>query len=220
MAPGEFLVLVSDPVSFARRFPGCVPRGVFSGRLANAGETLTLSGGGGVLWSVTWDDELPWRPEADGLGMSLQRPDPLAPGNDPVTWTAAQPSPCAGLALTDSDADGLADYWEPLYGFVVGVADGAGDADGDGASNAAEYLAGTDPRDAGSVFRIWVEAAPGGPAELVFAAVAGRSYRIEQSSDLRAWNEVRRIPAAAGNRIERMPVTAAGSATFFRAVTP
>ena len=220
MAPGEFLVLVSDPVSFARRFPGCVSRGVFSGRLANAGETLTLSGGGGVLWSVTWDDELPWRPEADGQGMSLQRPDPSAPGNDPVTWTAAQPSPCAGLALTDSDADGLADYWEPLHGFVVGVSDGAGDADGDGASNAAEYLAGTDPRDAGSVFRIWVEAAPGGGDELVFAAVAGRSYRIEQSSDLRAWNEVRRIPAAAGNRIERMPMPAAGSATFFRAVTP
>jgi hypothetical protein len=169
---------------------------------------------------VTWDDELPWRPEADGLGMSLQRPDPSAPGNDPATWTAAQPSPCAGLALTDSDADGLADYWEPLHGFVVGVSDGAGDADGDGASNAVEYLAGTDPRDPGSVFRIWVEAAPGGGDELVFAAVAGRSYRIEQSSDLRAWNEVRRIPAAAGNRIERMPVTAAGSATFFRAVTP
>jgi hypothetical protein len=152
--------------------------------------------------------------------MSLQRPDPSAPGNDPATWTAAPPSPCAGLAVNDADADGMADYWEPLHGFVVGVPDGLGDADGDGSGNAAEYRAGTDPRDAGSVFRLWVETVPGGTSELIFAAVAGRAYRIEQSSDLRGWDEVLRIPAAEGNRVVRRPLPASGSAAFFRAITP
>jgi hypothetical protein len=152
--------------------------------------------------------------------MSLQRPDPSAPGNDPATWTAAPPSPCAALAVNDADADGMADYWEPLHGFVVGVPDGLGDADGDGSGNAAEYRAGTDPRDEGSVFRLWVETVPGGASELIFAAVAGRSYRIEQSSDLRGWNEVQRIPAADGYRVVRRPLPATGSGTYFRAITP
>jgi hypothetical protein len=220
MAAGEYLVLVADAVSFAQRFPGCVPRGVFSGRLANSGETLTLSGGAGVLWSVTWDDAMPWRPEADGLGKSLQRPAPSAPGNDPATWTAALPSPCAGLVLNDADADGMADYWEPLHDFVVGVADGQGDADADGAGNASEYLAGTDPRDGSSVFRLAVESEGTGLGALVFEALAGRSYRIEESADLRVWKDWRMIPAGASSRLERVVLPQGRAPGFFRAVTP
>ncbi|MFH0908189.1 MAG: LamG-like jellyroll fold domain-containing protein [bacterium] len=52
---------------------------------------------------------------------------------------------------TDTDGDGLADYWEIFYGlnpFVATGDDGAwGDVDRDGLNNLAEFQAGTDPRD-------------------------------------------------------------------------
>ena len=53
------------------------------------------------------------------------------------------------VTTDDSDGDGLPDWWEEANDLDAGDPDGAdgayGDADQDGLSNIAEYLAGTDP---------------------------------------------------------------------------
>ena len=54
----------------------------------------------------------------------------------PITLTAS--------FTPDSDADGLADSWETQY-FGNLAQNGAGDPDGDGVTNANEYLNGTNP---------------------------------------------------------------------------
>ncbi len=50
----------------------------------------------------------------------------------------------------DSDGDGMPDAWEAQYGLDVNADDSGEDPDGDGATNLAEFEAGTDPSDAGS----------------------------------------------------------------------
>jgi hypothetical protein len=48
VAPGEFVVLTRDAANFAAKYPGVNQRGVYSGKLDNAGESLILRGAGGA----------------------------------------------------------------------------------------------------------------------------------------------------------------------------
>jgi len=53
---------------------------------------------------------------------------------------------------SDSDGDGMPDGWEVQYGLnPTSGTDASADADLDGATNGAEFLAGTDPTSAASV---------------------------------------------------------------------
>ncbi len=64
---------------------------------------------------------------------------------------------------------------------------GTGDADGDGASDAAEALAGTDPNNAASVFRVASLSISGNTANAGFATVNGKFYHGYTSPDLTHW---------------------------------
>ena len=105
LAPGELAVVTSSFADMAATYPGLKVAGEYRGRLENAGETLTLRyPSGQVLLSLTYDDDLPWPTEADGLGYSLVLRTPASDPADPWSWCAsaalagspgaAEPGPC------------------------------------------------------------------------------------------------------------------------------
>jgi hypothetical protein len=85
----------------------------------------------------------------------------------------------------DLDSDGLSDFWEIQY-FGDIAATPASDSDRDGISNYHEFLAGTDPTAADSVFRILnvqVANREGRPTALIqWEAREGRNYHIQWSN--------------------------------------
>ena len=79
LAPGQFFVLARNAAPFAAKYPGVQVRGIYSGRLDNAGETLRLvSPIGGTILSVTYNDRAPWPVTADGNGFSIVPVNPNA----------------------------------------------------------------------------------------------------------------------------------------------
>jgi len=168
---------------------------------------------------VTYHDNAPWPIYADGLGMSLQRRNLAAFGNDPINWKAAFPP---GTTAPDADADGMADWWETVNGLVVGVNDAAGDPDGDGMTNRQEYQAGTDPHDAASALRLTVTLLPSG-LWLSFEAQPDLAYVVQSSPTLDAgsWQVWQQAPATVTNRAVNLTNAAPWSGQrFYRVMTP
>jgi hypothetical protein len=171
--------------------------GPFRGRLGNEGETLRLWEPGAPVtrpdgktrtpWlrvdEVAYAPTPPWPSAADGSGLSLQRRNEAAYGNEPQNWVAASPSPLGapGSTVGDRDQDGLPDEWEWRHGLdlwsAAGVNGADGDPDEDGLTNWEEFQAGTDPQRFTVRFsRIWIS---GRQLNLAFYAAAGRPYRVE-----------------------------------------
>jgi hypothetical protein len=88
------------------------------------------------------------------------------------------------LGSADTDLDGIDDEWEVTY-FNTLDRDGQGDFDSDGAPDRQEFLAGTDPTNQGSIFRvITLERAEGNSRRILWQAQAGRSYRVQFKNDM------------------------------------
>ncbi len=72
LGAGERIVLVSDAAGFAADYPGVAAAGVFTGRLDNGGERVTVVDPvGAEILSVAYDDEGLWPIGPDGFGHSL-----------------------------------------------------------------------------------------------------------------------------------------------------
>jgi dextranase len=104
----------------------------------------------------------------------------------------------------DTDDDDLPDGWEVQHGFIpwddgipghtnlntAGIIattehGAAGDPDGDGLNNYGEFVAGTNPRNAGSALRILdIVRQADGSRLITWSSVAGKSYRVAATADL------------------------------------
>jgi hypothetical protein len=72
IASGEFFLLGKNRAALRSHYPGLAVHGIYEGKLANKGETITLSAGlDAPVLSVTYDDAAPWPEKADGYGFSL-----------------------------------------------------------------------------------------------------------------------------------------------------
>jgi Tol biopolymer transport system component len=90
------------------------------------------------------------------------------------------------LGSPDTDHDGMDDDWEAAH-FGDLSHDGTADGDGDGASDLAEFRAGTDPTNGNSVFRVLtLQPAAGGGRLILWTASPNWNYRVEFKDDLGA----------------------------------
>ena len=236
--PGGYLLVVSfDPflepaalAAFRTNYAlgtGVVLVGPYAGKLDNANETIELKRPDVpntnevpylLVERVHYADAAPWPPAADGTGLSLQRLDAAAFGDDPANWVAAAPTPGPSAAPADSDGDGLPDAWESFYGLDPhNPNDAVLDSDGDHLTNWQEFRIGTDPRDPASALRLGIALAPGGTTVLLsFPAVAGVAYELEYAETLRVpWQVLRAFAPAPTNQLIQVE-TPATTTTFFR----
>ncbi|MDC0497493.1 lamin tail domain-containing protein [bacterium] len=116
-----------------------------------------------VVDELFYFNQSPWPSGADGTGYPLLR-------TGTTTWGA----PTAG----DADADRIPDRWEFSY-FSSDIAPGD-DPDGDGQDNFDEFVAGTNPTDQNSYFKIQNLTA----RTLQWNSNNGRTYTIYRTDDL------------------------------------
>ena len=89
IAPGARLVVAKEAAQFQSTY-GFAPAAVYSGNLANSGETVALRDAGGVtIDTVSFLDVDPWPVRADGTGPSLELIDSSLNNDDPLNWAAA-----------------------------------------------------------------------------------------------------------------------------------
>ena len=152
------------------------------------GSNTVLTAGQAGSSSITWAS----RPVISDGGATVAFLDSgsgLATGDLNRVSDAFGASVDVNAALVDSDGDGIPDWWMMKYfGHPTGQAGdnslASSDADGDGMSNLQEYLAGTDPTNPNSVFRLAVAPAANNNINLFWPAVPGKSYQIQYKTNL------------------------------------
>ncbi len=197
LAPGEYALVIGHVEETAFRAHYRLSKeanilGTYSGKLANNGETIQVRSAleGTVLVTLNYDDEDNWPKAADGDGRSLL-PLVLDPFKQaigaldiPINW---QPSSTDGGSPgkedspppADEDHDGLPDDWELAHGLNPVVNDAALDFDGDGANNAHEFLAGTNPNDAASRMELGLSLGQEDELMAEFTMQPDRQYFLE-----------------------------------------
>jgi hypothetical protein len=118
-------------------------------------------------------------------------------------------------AEDDQNANGLPDWWEEFYFGSPTAADPAADDDSDGMTNAAEFVAGTDPLDPNSRLAVTPLGVGPGGFSMSFPTVVGKVYAVEYSDTLAAWSVLASGIAGTGGAVEFNDPSAAGNSQRF-----
>jgi hypothetical protein len=106
---------------------------------------------------------------------------------------------------TDTDGDGMPDWWERAHDLnYTNATDAALDDDGDGFTNLQEYLAGTDPANPASALRITAVEVVGLDNRITFTSAADESYEVQSTPGLSpaSWGAVTQNVAGTGSAIQ------------------
>jgi hypothetical protein len=154
--------------------------------------------------------------------MSLQRDYLGLYGNEPLNWVASTPNPGSRNLLSDTAGDGLPDDWKLTYGLdpysSTGNNGANGDPDGDGYSNYAEYVFGTNPTNASSHLNFSVAQGPGESVSVTFSPwITGRAYQLQSATNLvsGAWITLTNTVAVNASGSGVFTVTSTNSASAF-----
>ncbi len=115
----------------------------------------------------------------------------------------------------DVNGDNIPDIWALRY--AAGALNPVADSDGDGASNASESSAGTDPLAAGSVIRVSSITRDLGGVHVTFPTLPGKRYQVQDNASLEAisWTNIGAPHTGTGGEVEAT-ISAPGTARFFR----
>jgi hypothetical protein len=163
----------------------------------------------------------------DNIAFGLQLPG-VSQGRYPDAGANANsfttPTPGESNSL-DSDNDGMPNSWETANGLSnSSAADASQDSDGDGFSNYAEYLSGTNPRDNQSYLAVDSDSVANHIHYIRFRAAANRTYSVlyRNSSTVGPWSKLADIEAQPDPTavVVTDPVPTGSSMRFYRLVTP
>ncbi len=207
LAPSTTALIVSNREAFERRYgTGKNILGVYTGSLANGGETLTLSGANErTIQDLRFNDRAPWPEAADGEGFSLTRVSldgSLSP-DDATQWRASIAA--AGTpgeieeALTFTFAQWQQEVFNEAQRADTTISGFTADPDGDGLANGLEHVLGQNPlQDQGNV--ITVEETAEGYAVTYPHRLGAPDLTLQQSTSLQMWS-----PMSGGFTTQRAP---------------
>lgn len=143
-----------------------------------------------------------------------------AAANGTVTATQNTASGTSSSFTVQSGAstanDGIPDSWKSALGLSTTANIASVDSDGDGLTNLQEYAAGTDPISPSSALLITsMNTAAGTAFTMSFSSVAGKLYRVSESSDLATWTPLSPHILATTTGTQQVTLDLAGETRLF-----